>query len=108
MLIPRDKPRPQALRPCATPTKGVAIISPVEDVHLHCWPVVRLDFPGCICSPMEKRVPTIWGGRGLMTPGFARAVLRSDSSGSGLWLWPHMALVIDHVLVMQRVAGPEA
>jgi hypothetical protein len=21
-------------------------------------PVVRLDFPGCICSPMEKRVPT--------------------------------------------------
>jgi hypothetical protein len=22
------------------------------------WPVVRLDFPGCICSPMEKRVPT--------------------------------------------------
>jgi hypothetical protein len=24
------------------------------------WPVVRLDFPGCICSPMEKRVPTKW------------------------------------------------
>jgi hypothetical protein len=22
------------------------------------WPVVRLDFPGCISSPMEKRVPT--------------------------------------------------
>ena len=21
-------------------------------------PVVRFDFPGCICSPMEKRVPT--------------------------------------------------
>ena len=32
------------------------------------WPVVRSDFPGYICSPMEKRVPTlltekceIWG-----------------------------------------------
>jgi hypothetical protein len=44
-----------------------------------------------------------------MVPRFARAVLRSVSSGSGLtWFWPHMALSIDHVLVMQRVAGPEA
>ncbi len=44
-----------------------------------------------------------------MVPRFARAVLRSGSSGSGLtWLRPHMALVIDHVRVMQRVAGPEA
>jgi hypothetical protein len=64
-------------------------------------PVVRLDFLGCICIPMEKRVPTF--------PIFARAVLRSGSSGSGLtWLWPHMALSIDHVRLMQRVAGPEA
>ena len=49
-----------------------------------------------------------------MVPRFARAVLRSGSSGSGssgsglTWLWPHMALAIDHVRVMQRVAGPEA
>ncbi len=64
-----------------------------------------------------------------MVPGFARAVLRSGSSGSGLtrlWplvalatlglfgFWPHMALAsrgsgdTDHVRVMQRVAGPEA
>jgi hypothetical protein len=49
------------------------------------------------------------GGRGLMVPRFAHAVLRSGSSGSGLtWLRPHMALAIDHVRVMQRVAGPEA
>ena len=54
------------------------------------------------------------GGRGLMVPRFARAVLRSGSSGSGssgsglTWLRPHMALAIDHVRVMQRVAGPEA
>ena len=44
-----------------------------------------------------------------MVPRFARAVLRSGSSGSGLtWLRPHMTLVIDHVRVTQRVAGPEA
>ncbi len=46
-----------------------------------------------------------------MVPRFARAVLRSGSSGSGLtWLWPRMALAIltMYVLVMQRVAGPEA
>ena len=44
-----------------------------------------------------------------MGPRFARAVLRSGSSGSGFtWLWPHMALAIDHVRLMQRVAGPEA
>ncbi len=42
-----------------------------------------------------------------MVPRFARAVLRSGSSGSVLWLWPHMALTIDHVRVMQLVAGPE-
>ena len=60
---------------------------------------------------MEKRVPTktIWETVGFMVPRFARAVLRSGSSGSGLkWLRPHMALAIDHVRVMQRVAGPEA
>jgi hypothetical protein len=38
-----------------------------------------------------------------MVPRFARAVLRSVSSGSGLWLWPHMDLAIDHVRVMQQV-----
>ena len=43
-----------------------------------------------------------------MVPRFARAVLRSGSSGSGLWLCPHMDLSIDHVLVIQRVPGPEA
>jgi hypothetical protein len=44
-----------------------------------------------------------------MVPRFARAVLRSGSSGSGLtWIWPHMTLAIDHVRLMQRVAGPEA
>ena len=29
------------------------------------WPVVRSDFPGYICSPMEKRVPTRTIGRGF-------------------------------------------
>jgi hypothetical protein len=28
-------------------------------IELDNWSVVRLDFPGCICSPMEKRVPTL-------------------------------------------------
>jgi hypothetical protein len=43
-----------------------------------------------------------------MVPRFARAVLRSVSSDSVLtWLCPHMALSIDHVRVMHRVAGPE-
>ena len=79
---------------------------------------------------MEKRVPTktMCEAVGFMVPRFARAVLRSGSSGSGLtWLWPlvalatlglfglwpHMALAshgsgdTDHVRVMQRVAGPE-
>ena len=40
-----------------------------------------------------------------MVPRFPRAVLRLGSSGSGLWLWPHMSLAIDHVRVMQRVTG---
>ncbi len=35
---------------------------------------------------------------------FARALRASGLT----WLWPHMALAIDHVRVMQRVAGPEA
>ncbi len=44
-----------------------------------------------------------------MVPLFPRVILRSGSLGSGLtWLWPHMALAIDHVRVIQRVAGPEA
>jgi hypothetical protein len=43
-----------------------------------------------------------------MVPRFARAVLRSGSSGSGLtWLWPHVALAILTMCVIQRVAGPE-
>ena len=76
-------------------------------------------FPGCICS--QKRVPTktIWEAVGSWFPALrvqffaralrARALRALASHGSGLtWLWPHMALAIDHVRVMQRVAGPEA
>jgi hypothetical protein len=38
------------------------------------WPVVRSDFPGYICSPMEKRVPTRTIGRGF-----------ENASGLGFW-----------------------
>ena len=31
----------------------------IDHVRVMQRPVVRLDFPGCICSPMEKRVPTV-------------------------------------------------
>ena len=59
------------------------------------WPVVRSDFPGYICSPMEKRVPTktIWEAVGSWFPAlrmrfFARALRALASHGSGLtWLW---------------------
>ena len=78
-------------------------------------------FPDCISSTMEKHVPTktIWEAVGSWFPALrvqffaralrARALRALASHGSGLtWLWPHMALAIDHVRVMQRVAGPEA
>jgi hypothetical protein len=58
------------------------------------WPVVQSDFPGYICSLMEKRVPTktIWEAVGSWFPAlrmrfFARALRTLDSHGSGLtWL----------------------
>ena len=69
----------------------------------------------------KNRVPTktIWEAVGSWFPALrvqffaralrARALRALASHGSGLtWLWPHMALAIDHVRVMQRVAGPEA
>jgi hypothetical protein len=58
-------------------------------------PVVRFDFPGCICSPMEKRVPTktIWEAVGSWFPAlrvrfFALGLRALASHSSGLtWLW---------------------
>ena len=60
---------------------------------------------------MEKRVPTktIWEAVGSWFPALRmRFFARALRALTGLtWLRPHMALVIDHVRVMQRVAGPE-
>ena len=57
-------------------------------------PVVRLDFPGCICSPMEKRVPTRTIGRGF-----------ENASGLGFWTSHplHHARMVNH----QRHVRPE-
>ena len=60
---------------------------------------------------MEKRVPTktIWEAVGSWFPALRVQFFARALRASGLtWLWPHMALAIDHVRVMQRVAGPEA
>jgi len=46
----------------------------IDHVRVMQRPVVRLDFPGCICSPMEKRVPTRTVGRGF-----------ENASGLGFW-----------------------
>ena len=68
-------------------------------------------FPGCISSPMEKRVltKTILEAVGSWFP-----ALRVRFCLGLFGLWPHMTLAsrgsgdTDHVRVMQRVAGPEA
>ena len=58
------------------------------------WPVVRLDFPGCICSPMEKRVPTRTIGRGF-------------ENASGLGFWTSHPLHHAHVVNRQSHVRPE-
>jgi hypothetical protein len=69
------------------------------------WPVVRLDFPGCISSPMGKRVPTktIWEAVGSWFPSLRMRFFTRD-----LRTLASHALEIDHVRVMQLVAGPES
>jgi hypothetical protein len=72
--------------------------------------VVRLDFPAALVSPMEKRVPTktMWVAVGyslwsrLCACGSALGLSGSGSCGSGL----AGSGDIDHVRVIQPVAGP--
>jgi hypothetical protein len=58
------------------------------------WPVVRLDFPGCISSPMEKRVPTRTIGRGF-------------ENASGLGFWTSHQLHHAHMVNRQIHVRPE-
>jgi hypothetical protein len=58
------------------------------------WPVVRLDFPGCICSPMEKRVPT-------------RTIARGFENASGLGFWTIHPLHHAHMVNRQSHVRPE-
>jgi hypothetical protein len=57
-------------------------------------PVVRLDFPVCICSPMEKRVPTRTIGRGF-------------ENASGLGFWTTHPLHHTHMVNRQRHVRPD-
>ena len=66
----------------------------IDHVRVMQRPVVRLDFPGCICSPMEKRVPTRTVGRGF-------------ENASGLGFWTSHPLHHAHMVNRQSHVRPE-